>query len=122
VRGVACAAPRGRDYAPWSVKTTGLPLLWPMVGYNGGGRGDPAGAQEGISGQRAETVLDGLLGRAGLAGGDKGAGSGGGGGQQAGQQRVADGAEGRQTSAQDLTAAKGGPGVLKQDVSSAWIC
>jgi hypothetical protein len=60
--------------------------------------------------------------RAGLAGGDKGAGSGGGGGQQAGQQRVADGAEGRQTSAQDLTAAKGGPGVLKQDVSSAWIC
>jgi hypothetical protein len=52
VRGVASEAHPARDHAPWSVKTTGLPLLWPMVGYNGGGRGDSAGAQEGISGRR----------------------------------------------------------------------
>lgn len=25
---------RTRNYTPWSVKTTGLPLLWPMAGYN----------------------------------------------------------------------------------------
>jgi hypothetical protein len=52
VRGVGSGAHAAHGDAPWSVKTTGLPLLWPMVGYNGGGRGDSAGAQEGISGRR----------------------------------------------------------------------
>jgi hypothetical protein len=34
------------------------------------------------------------------------------------------GADGREAADgyQDFEAAKGGPGVLKQDVSSAWIC
>jgi hypothetical protein len=90
-----------------------------MVGDNGGGRGDIAGAQEGISGRRTG---DGLLG--GQAGG----------GLRCGRGRqwltrwtagsAAGGADGREAADgyQDFEAAKGGPGVLKQDVSSAWIC
>jgi hypothetical protein len=45
-------------------------------------------------------------------------------GSRGGQRAAQRGADGREAADgyQDFEAAKGGPGVLKQDVSSAWIC
>jgi hypothetical protein len=80
-------APRGGQlYAPWSVKTTGLPLLCPMVGYNGRlPRGMRVRYQQGIVGQlqRLRRGCSGELGRRARGRRDKG------GGRQV--QRAADG-------------------------------